>query len=250
MAGTLAVVVLGVLAGMLVGCVGIGGVIIVPALAYAAGIPFQIAIPAASAAYIVSGVIGTVSYARAGHVPWEAARPLFIAAMPAAVAGAVASAWAPASLLEIVIGVLAAVSGLQALLADAVPRVSMFEMRSGLLAGLGVVTGFGSALTGTGGPLILVPLLIWLEAPVLIAIGMAQVIQLPIALLATATNAWAEAIDPVLAFGLAAGLAGGTWSGARMAHALPTRTLKRFVAVILVLTGAAMLVKVALRLLA
>ena len=46
----LAFMALGLIAGVLVGCVGIGGVIIVPVLAYIGGVPFQTAIPAASAA--------------------------------------------------------------------------------------------------------------------------------------------------------------------------------------------------------
>lgn len=246
----LGVVLLGALAGLLVGCVGIGGVIIVPALAYIAGIPFHVGIPAASAAYIVSGVIGTASFARAGHVPWRAAWPVFAAAMPAAVAGALVSARAPTGLLEVLIGLLAAVSGVHALLATAKVRSESFAMGTGLLTGLGALTGFGSALTGTGGPLILVPLLIWLEAPVLVAIGLAQVIQLPIAMLATAANGWSGLIDPVLALGLAIGLAGGTWAGARIAHALPVPALKKTVAVVLVLTGAAILARGALRMVA
>ena len=59
----LAFMALGLIAGVLVGCVGIGGVIIVPVLAYIGGVPFQTAIPAASAAYIISGIIGTLAYA-------------------------------------------------------------------------------------------------------------------------------------------------------------------------------------------
>jgi uncharacterized membrane protein YfcA len=246
----LAFMALGLIAGVLVGCVGIGGVIIVPVLAYIGGVPFQTAIPAASAAYILSGIIGTLAYAFAGLVPWRAAWPLFIAAMPAALIGAVTSSIAPVTVLEILIGMLAASSGYHALRAS--PEIghgTRFEMGAGKLGGIGAVTGFGSALTGTGGPLILVPLLIRLECPVINAIGMAQVIQLPIAILATAANVWAKAIEPVLAISLAAGLAGGTWGGARIAHALPRATLKRVVAVVLTICGAVILVKVAARLL-
>jgi len=86
-----------------------------------------------------------------------------------------------------------------------------------------------------------------LDCPVINAVGMAQVIQLPIALLATAANAAAHLIDPQLAIMLAVGLALGTWAGARIAHALPRATLKRVVAIVLATCGGVILLKVAVR---
>ena len=45
---------LGSLSGLMIGCIGIGGVILVPALVFVAGIAIQTAIPAAMFAYILS----------------------------------------------------------------------------------------------------------------------------------------------------------------------------------------------------
>jgi uncharacterized membrane protein YfcA len=44
---------LGAVAGLLIGCVGIGGVILAPALVYLAGQSFPAAIAAAMAAFVV-----------------------------------------------------------------------------------------------------------------------------------------------------------------------------------------------------
>ena len=55
-----------------------------------------------------------------------------------------------------------------------------------ILAGL--TCGIGSALTGTGGPLLLMPILVFMEIPTLHARGLAKVIQIPIATMATAGN--------------------------------------------------------------
>ena len=183
---------LGLIAGLLIGAVGIGGVIVVPVLAYAGGVPIHTAIPAAMAAYLVSGAIGTYAYWRAGSVPWAMARPLFLAAMPAALIGALASRATPVGVLEAAIGLLTAASGLHTWLGTAAvagggagadrPTVSLSSQH---LTVAGVVTGFTASLTGTGGPLVLVPILMWLNCPVLTSVGMAQVIQLPIALLAS-----------------------------------------------------------------
>ena len=83
---------------------------------------------------------------------------------------------------------------------------------------IGAITGFGSALTGTGGPVVLVPILVWCEMPILAAVGLSQAIQMPIALLATSaiifTAISISGWDLLLAAGLTrrhgGGRAGGT----------------------------------------
>jgi uncharacterized membrane protein YfcA len=102
-----------------------------------------------------------------------------------------------------------------------------------------------SSLTGTGGPLVLIPLLLSFEAPTLVALGLAQAIQLPVAVAATAANAFSGVLDAPLALWLAGGITVGTWLGAKAAHALPTKRLRQAVAVLLVLVGGLMLLRVA-----
>ena len=244
----LGVTALGLVSGVLIGCVGIGGVILVPALAYLGGFPIHAAIPAAMAAYLISGAIGTFAYWRAGSVPWAMARPLFLGAMPSALVGALASTVAPAGLLEASIGILTAASGLNTWL-DRKPDAGRRDigLSGRQLSIAGIVTGFASALTGTGGPLVLVPILMWLKCPVLTSVGMAQVIQLPIALLASVANVWTGSLDAGLAAILGLGLAFGTWAGAKIAHAVPRQTLKKLVAVVLAVVGAVILAKVGWR---
>jgi uncharacterized membrane protein YfcA len=109
------------------------------------------------------------------------------------------------------------------------------------------VTGFISALSGTGGPLVLVPILIWLDFQVLTAVGLSQVIQLPIALLATAGNLLYDSLDVALGGFLAIGLAVGVWAGAQIAHAMPRTALRRMVSVVLVVVGVLICIKTAAR---
>jgi uncharacterized membrane protein YfcA len=242
----IAYVALGTAAGLLIGCVGIGGVILVPALVYLAGQSVPAAIAAALAAFMVSGVVGIYSYARQGSIDWRATAWSWLGALPCAFAGALlVNAVAPAA-LELLIAALAAGSGIHALLGRRerkpsreapLPRASM--------TAVGGATGLLSALTGTGGPLVLVPILLSLEVPLLAALGLAQAIQLPIAVAATAGNALSSALDIPLASALAAGIAIGTWVGAKAAHALPTEPLRKAVAVLLVLVGALMALRLA-----
>ena len=55
---------LGLTSGLMIGCIGIGGVILVPALVFLVGIQIKIAIPAAMFAYIVSGLVASFVFAR------------------------------------------------------------------------------------------------------------------------------------------------------------------------------------------
>lgn len=239
----------GLLAGLLIGAVGIGGVILVPALVYFADVPIHTAIAGAMMSYILTGLVGTWLYARARSIRWDMVGWLWAGAMPGAVAGALAANAASTGLLEVLIGFLTASSGLHALLSKPKSREEGARSVSNPTLGLiGVVTGFGSALSGTGGPLILVPILMWLEVPVLTAVGLSQVIQLPIALLATVANLHHGSLDATLGGLLAVALGLGAWAGARIAHAVPRTALRSMVSVVLVVVGMLMFIKVAQRL--
>jgi uncharacterized membrane protein YfcA len=237
-------VALGASAGLLVGCVGIGGVILVPALVYVAGYPVPMAIAAAMCAFIVSGLVGSYAYCKAGSIPWRMTLPLWLGALPCAFGGALLVDSIAPAFLELAIGVLTLGSGLHALAGRRESDDGRMPAAAALAA-VGAVTGLASAMTGTGGPLVLVPILVALDVPMLASIGLAQAIQLPIAAAATAGFFLSGLLDVTLASALAAGIALGTWLGAKAAHALPTDTLRRFVAVLLVLVGAAMLVRFA-----
>ncbi|NNF80391.1 MAG: sulfite exporter TauE/SafE family protein, partial [Rhizobiales bacterium] len=60
--GVLLVAILGLISGLSIGCIGIGGVILVPGLFYLGGIPIQTAIAAAMLGYMLTGLVGTIVY--------------------------------------------------------------------------------------------------------------------------------------------------------------------------------------------
>jgi uncharacterized membrane protein YfcA len=112
---------------------------------------------------------------------------------------------------------------------------------------IGALTGLLSALTGTGGPLVLVPMMIWLELPILTAIGLSQAVQLPIAALATAGNFMFGSPDILLGGVLAAGLASGAAAGAFFAHSLGKDLLKPLVGIVLIIVGCLIILRLAVR---
>ena len=235
---------LGLVAGLMIGCAGIGGVILVPALTYLAGIPIRLSIAAAMMAYIPAGALSTAVYAREGSISWPMALWLAAGAMPGAWLGARASAIAPPFVIEAAIAVVTLGSGCYALMTRAADGQGRVRLAPPVLAGIGVVTGLLSAMTGTGGPLVLIPILVSLRLPLLMSVGLSQAIQTPIAILATAGNVSQGTADYVLAACLAVGLTAGSWAGARLAHRLPGPMLKRIIAVILIGTGVLVTAKV------
>lgn len=242
-------VVFGLAAGLLIGCAGIGGVILVPLLSYAGSVEIHNAIAGAMFAYLISGTIGTIVYAREGSIRWDLAAAMWLGAMPAALAGALAASILPTTLLEFCIGILTAASGVHALIKPAEQdRASGQSLSRSVLTSVGAVTGFLSALTGTGGPLVLIPILLWLRLPVLTAIGLAQAIQLPIAALATGGNTYTGTLDLSMGLAIGAGISFGTWAGGRLAHRLPQATLRTIVSVLLILVGALILLRLGLAL--
>ncbi len=238
---------LGASAGLLIGCVGIGGVILVPILVYVAAVPLPTAIAAAMFAFLVSGIVGLYAFAKPGTVDWRTTGWLCLGAAPAAFVGARLVSVVPEAVIELAIGALTAAAGIHALARHGgTARDHAPALAAPSLAATGTVTGLASAITGTGGPLVLVPALVWLDVPVLSAIASAQAIQLPIAAAATGSNVLGGTLDVMLGLTLGCGIALGTAAGAKAAHALPTARLRKVVAALLVVVGSGILLRLAI----
>jgi uncharacterized protein len=229
----------GLLVGVAIGCTGVGGVLLVPSLVYGAGLPVREAIALALYSYLLSGVVAVFLYARRGSIPWRAAGWLCLGALPGAFLGARAVAFASGALLQTLLAVALGVAGLQAAWQRKAESAAPPILGAVVLAGLGGVTGFLSALVGGGGAFVLVPLLVALGQPLLLAVGLGQVIQLPISAVASYANLHAGLVDVPLGTGLAVCLALGIAVGTPVAHALPQRSLRRVLALTMLLAGLA-----------
>ncbi len=235
--GLLALVILGLGSGLLIGCIGIGGVVLTPALVFLGGIPIQTAIPVALMAYIMPGFVGTAIFAREKSIRWDMIVWLCASAAPGAFVGAWAISIADPKSLEVGIGLVTAVAGIYSLRAHPSAEAAGRTIAVPALLAIGAVTGFASSVSGTGGPLVLVPILISMSLPVLTAIGLSQAIQLPIAIVATFGNYRYGNLDWRLGVVLALALAMGSWQGAKLAHAVPRNLLRRIVSVVLTTIG-------------
>ncbi len=220
----------GAVSGTLIGTIGVGGVLLVPALVLFGGLGVEEATPIASMSFFFTGVAGTHAYSRTDRIPWESVRWLMVGVVPGAVAGAASNvALAP----DVLTGVIALVLGAAAVRALVPPRddteVAAREPGTGAMLVIGVVVGFGSALTGTGGPVLLIPIMLLIGAGVVVTIAASQPIQIPIAVFATVAFLAYGTLDWEL--GLVLGLAqvAGVILGARVGHRLPAEALRTLV---------------------
>jgi uncharacterized membrane protein YfcA len=239
----LAILALALVAGVLIGCVGIGGVLLVPSLSLG-GVSVHAAIGASMLCYLFAGGVTTWIYAREGSIAWRSAIWLSSGAMPGAFGGAVLAQRASADLLLALIGVAVLFSGLRSLVGSLPSEgIASKGLAPRWLSTIGALVGLGSALTGTGGPVLLVPLLIWLRLPVLMVVGLSQAIQVPIALCATIGTLAYGHLDLVLGALLSVGVVGGSAAGARIAHKLPRPMLTRLVGLVLLGVGGLLIVR-------
>jgi uncharacterized membrane protein YfcA len=112
--------------------------------------------------------------------------------------------------------------------------------------GIGAAVGFGSALTGTGGPVLLLPALLALGSTPLIAVAASQVVQLPIA--AAAATAYLTIGSVRIGLGTMVGLAAaaGVPAGAAATRRAHTAHLRAAVGLACVAAGILLLVRTAL----
>jgi uncharacterized membrane protein YfcA len=102
--------------GMLIGCVGIGGVLLTPALVYVGGLGFHLAAATSMWAFLFAGAAGTSIYSKHGSIDWRLAAWLGTGVVPAAFAGAWANAALPEGVLMALLATLMVVTGADALL--------------------------------------------------------------------------------------------------------------------------------------
>jgi len=252
----------GAAAGVLAGLFGVGGgLIMVPALALVLphqgvgpAVVMQVAIGTSLAVISATSVSSMLSHHRHGGVLWPAFRLIAPGLALGAVAGALTAHLLPGAVLERIVGVGAVLVSIQMFL-DLQPRTTRTLPGAAGLFGAGTVIGALSSLIGIGGGSLTVPFLSWRGVSMRQAVGTAAACGVPIA--------WAGAAGFMVAgahvagrpefsvgyvsLGAFAGLAVVSVLtaplGARLAHHLPPRALKRAFAALLLVIGAMLLVR-------
>ena len=213
--------------GVLIGMVGVGGVLLPPSLVAVGGLTAHEATATSTWAFIFTGIVGTVAYSWRRVVPWPMLLRLAAGILPAAFVGARANVLLPASLVLLAMAALTLFVGVRQLLPAASGRVGR-RLGTVELVGIGAAVGFGSALTGTGGPVLLVPVLLALGVAPVKAVAVSQAAQLPVVVSGSVGYLQAGLTDVPLGTTLGLVAAVGTAVGAVVAtriHAAHLRTL-------------------------
>jgi uncharacterized membrane protein YfcA len=223
--------------GCFIGSVGIGGVLLVPWLTVVTGLDVREAVSVAMASYVATGIAAILQARLADD--WArlwSYWPLVAATLPGAFLGGMAIGLVPQT---VALGILALFLILTGAWSLARERLSVVPAPATPPPGwpTGLFSGFASAMTGTGGPAVLMPILLWRHIPLLAAIALGQIVQLPIALAATSGNLLSGTFRFWIAVLVAAGLTPGVVIGRWVARRLAVDLLARIVAVLLVLTG-------------
>lgn len=246
---------LGIVAGLLAGLLGIGGgLVLVVALVWllpSQGVPVESAMHAALATSLASIVITAAASARAHHrrgsVAWPTAAWLLPGLLVGAWLGSRLATRLDGDFLRWFVVAYCVIAALQ--LVSDWPRVrtgTTTAPRGALLSVAGTVIGAVSALVGIGGGSMTVPLLIWRGVTPVRAVGTSSACGVGIglasaagyALLPTATGmptgSWGYVFLPA-AIGIALTSLLMAPYGARLAHRLSGAALKRTFAAFLVL---------------
>ncbi|WP_406625842.1 sulfite exporter TauE/SafE family protein [Acidovorax sp. SDU_ACID1] len=256
-------VLLGLCSGFLAGLLGIGGgMVMVPFITFflsKQGVQADLAVKMAIATSMATIMFTSLSSVRAHHrrgaVRWDLVRTL----APGIVIGSLLASLGMFALLKgsslaIFFGLFVGFSATQMFL-DRKPQPTRQLPGTAGRLGAGGAIGFLSGLVGAGGGFISVPFMTWCNVPIHSAVATSAALGFPIALANVAGYVVAGQDAP----GLPAGALGYVWLpalaviacasvltaplGAKAAHALPVKSLKRVFACLLYLLAGYMLYK-------
>ena len=257
-----ALLLLGAATGFAAGLLGIGGgMLMVPFLTLlfsARGYPPQHLVHMAIATSLATILFTSVSSVRAHHehgaVLWRVAALLAPGILLGSLVGAQIAGRLPTFWLSMVFAVFVGFSAVQMLL-DRKPKPTRELPKSAGMFGVGTVIGFISSLVGAGGGFISVPFMVWSNVKIHNAVATSAALGFPIAAAGTVGYIVAGMSDAGLPSGtlgfvylpalvaIAAASVLTAPLGARVAHALDTKPLKRVFAILLILLAAYMAYK-------
>lgn len=246
----------GAIAGVLAGLFGIGGgLVIVPVLVITFGVmglSESILTHMALATSLTTIVFTSISSVKEHHahsaVDWQLVKWLGMGIVVGTSMGVWLLSSVPGPVLQIAIGIFAYVMAAK-MAFDINPSAGRQVPGSGGLLASGGIIGFGSAWFGIGGGSFTVPFLTWVNVPMKRAVATAAACGLPIALTGAISNTAVGWGHPELpewttgyvywpaVLGIALASVPCAKVGAKLAHKLDAKLLKRGFALLLLVVG-------------
>ncbi|WP_334119877.1 sulfite exporter TauE/SafE family protein [Limnobacter sp.] len=254
--------VLGVISGVLAGLLGIGGgMLLVPFLTFlmvGQGVPVEHVVHSAIATSLAIIIFTSISSARAHHkagaVRWDIVKFLTPGILIGGFIGSKIVSYLPTRELALVFGIFVFFSAYQ-LYADKKPKPTRTLPKAAGLTGVGTVIGTVSSIVGAGGGFISVPFMVWSNVPLRNAVATSAALGLPIAVFASI----GYVINGLHLQGMPPGSLGYVYlpavvcvaglsvffapQGAKLAHTLPVKKIKRIFAILLTFIALSMIYK-------
>lgn len=185
---------IGIIAGLASGLLGIGGgLIVVPSLAFAfsfAGIPqgiiMHLAAGTSLAAMIVTAVSAIFAHNRLNNVLWPVVLRLLPAITLGVISGAVFASYLTTHWLQVLFGLFLLVISIQMLFLSK-PKPTRSLPQWPVLSLVGFLIGLKSGLLGLGGGAVIIPFLVYCNVPMRKASGTSIACTFPIAVVGTIT---------------------------------------------------------------
>lgn len=246
------VLLVGMIAGVLAGLLGIGGglvivpalVVLLPGIGVDATVVMHVALGTSLASIVFTSLSSVLAHHRHGAVLWSVVRRMAFAIAIGAFAGAFLADQMDTGVLKHVFAIFIVLVAIQLMMGwMARARASMPNIENQSLAGL--VIGIVSSMVGIGGGTMTVPYLMWHGVNIRHAVATAAANGLPIAVAASTgyliagfqAVGWQDwrigYIDLSVLFVLVAGSVCMAPLGAKWAHRVNIRLLKRIFAVVL-----------------
>lgn len=233
------ILLLNLLVGACIGLTGIAGFLLPMFYTGFLGMPAGESLALSFSAFLISGVLGSVTYYRQGNLDLKPAVILSAGSLPGALAGVWVNLLIPEDVMQMILYIVVLVSGVSILLrkdgkTDGPERqMTVAGTKAVLFFLLGMATGAVCAASGAGGPVLVMPLLTLIGFPAHTAVGISLFNSVFIALPAAGGYLWSGAentemfllLIPVL---IAHGI--GVVFGSRNAEKIDPVMLKRIVA--------------------
>lgn len=240
------IIAVSLLVGFLCGCTSVGGVLLIPAMDAFSSLGLRMVMGTVLFGFFFSGLLGTYLHSRKGSINWRAALPLCLGAAATSYAGALAKEYVAVPSLNNILAVIIIVAGVTSLrpvLGLGRMAESSRKIQDAGLFLIGASVGFFSGLTGAGGPVLSVPMMLIAGYQPLLAVAVAQPFQSVIAFFGSIGNMSIGGIDYRMGFIITLPLLLGVLLGIYSLKFLKPKGLKMAVSAMCIATGAYMLAK-------
>lgn len=242
------VLVIIIVVGVLGGLTGVGGVLLIPALTEILDMDPHLATGTALCSFIFPALHSSYIYYKKGLLDPDMTLSLAAGGLLFGYVGAVLKSYVSGTFITLVLAILVIVAGANALRP---PKPGRFDIASQslktrriFLFSLGAIVGVLGGISGSGGAVLTVPVMIICGFPAVPTVSASILCAVPTGVSGTIGNAVKGYIDWSVAAWIAPTLLIGMYMGTRLASRVNPEQLRTLVAILCLVTGVSLIFRV------